>query len=71
MAAEVRDQAIDRDWRITVRHRGDGSNCKLGHVRADLVGFFEVGFPMEPRRERESVPSSRRQELEGCQYPNV
>ena len=50
MAAEVRYQAIDRDLRITVRHRGDRSNRKLGHVRADLVGFFEVSFPMEPGR---------------------
>ena len=58
MAAEVRYQAIDRDLRIAVRHRGDGSDCKLGHVRADLVGFMEVDFPMEPEKRR-SVSRSR------------
>ena len=61
MAAEVRHQAIDRDQRVPVRHRGDGSDCEFGHVGADLVWFFKVGFPVEPGRERgrESVPRSR------------
>ena len=58
MAAEVRNQAIDRDQRVPVRHRGDGSNCEFGHVGADLVWFFKVDFPVEPGRERERVSAS-------------
>ena len=50
MAAEVGYQAFDRDIRISVRHCGNGPDCELGHIRANLVGFFEVGLPMEARR---------------------
>ena len=70
MAAEVRYQAIDRDLRIAERHRGDGSNCKLGHVRADLVGFFEVNFPVEPERDSQCLALAFK-ELTGCKYPKV
>lgn len=51
VTAEVRHQAFDWNSRIRPRHRGDGSDCELGHVRADLVGFFEVHLPVRPGRE--------------------
>ena len=71
MAAEVRYQAVDRDLRITVRHSGDGSNCELGHVRADLVGFFKVDFPMEPERESQCLALALDVGSGSWKYPKV
>ena len=47
MTAEVWYFALDWDLRVPVRHRGEGSDCEFGHVGADLVGVFEVDFPVE------------------------
>ena len=47
MAAEVRNRALDRDLWVPLRHGGEGSDGEFGHVGADLVGVFEVDFPVE------------------------
>ena len=50
MTAKVRYLAVDLNLRILRRHGGDGSNCKLGHVRADLIDRVKVNFPRRPVR---------------------
>lgn len=70
MATKVRYRTIDWDLRIPLCHRGDGSNCELGHVRADLVGLFKVGFPMEPGRENQRLVLAPRMLMGALKYQN-
>ena len=43
-APKVRHQTFKLDLTIRRRHRGERSDCKFGHIGADLVGSLEVGF---------------------------